>query len=80
MNSILRVVLQGAGQLPYLLVCIVLLSHSANGQGDDVKKLKALSIEELMNIEVTSVSKGPQRLRAVASAIQVITHDGTLKA
>jgi len=37
--------------------------------------LKKLSMEELMNIEVTSVSKTPQKLTEVASAIQVITND-----
>lgn len=35
--------------------------------------LKTLSIEQLMNVEVTSVSKRPERLAQVASAIQVIT-------
>src|SRR5436309_2209559 len=37
--------------------------------------LKKLSIEQLMNVEVTSVSKRPERLTQVASAIQVITQD-----
>jgi len=37
------------------------------------ESLKALSIEQLMNVEVTSVSKRPERLARVASAIQVIT-------
>ncbi len=36
-------------------------------------ELKKLSVEELMNIEVTSVSKVPEKLTEVASAIQVIT-------
>ena len=35
--------------------------------------LKKLSVEELMNIEVTSVSKSPEKLTEVASAIQVLT-------
>ena len=35
--------------------------------------LKKLSIEELMNIEVISVSKRPEKLTGAASAIQVIT-------
>ena len=35
--------------------------------------LKKLSVEELMNIEVTSVSRRPERLSDAASAIQVIT-------
>ncbi len=35
--------------------------------------LKKLSMEDLMNIEVTSVSKSPEKLTEVASAIQVLT-------
>src|SRR6266850_4034977 len=35
--------------------------------------LKQLSIEQLMNLQVTSVSKRPERLSQTASAIQVIT-------
>lgn len=35
--------------------------------------LKKLSVEDLMNIEVTSVSKSPEKLTEVASAIQVLT-------
>lgn len=37
--------------------------------------LKRLSVEDLMNIEVTSVSKRPEKLSEVASAIQVITSE-----
>src|SRR5437764_1520207 len=37
--------------------------------------LKKLSIEQLMGVEVTSVSKRPERLSQTASAIQVITQD-----
>jgi iron complex outermembrane receptor protein len=39
------------------------------------QNLKGLSLEELMNVEVTSVSKRPQKLYEVASAIQVITSE-----
>lgn len=35
--------------------------------------LKRLSLEELMNMQVTSVSKRPEKLNEAASAIQVIT-------
>jgi iron complex outermembrane receptor protein len=38
-------------------------------------KIKTLSVEELMNIEVTSVSKRSEKLSEVASAIQVITQE-----
>jgi iron complex outermembrane recepter protein len=37
--------------------------------------LKQLSIEQLMNLQVTSVSKRPERLSQTASAIQVITQE-----
>jgi iron complex outermembrane receptor protein len=37
--------------------------------------LKKLSIEELMNVEITSVSKRPEKLTEAGSAIQVITQD-----
>jgi iron complex outermembrane receptor protein len=37
--------------------------------------LKQLSIEQLMNVEITSVSKRPERLAQAAAAIQVITQD-----
>ena len=38
-------------------------------------ELKKLSFEQLMNIEVTSVSKKSEKLTEVASAIQVITYE-----
>ena len=37
--------------------------------------LKMLSVEDLMNVEVTSVSRHPQKLLDSASAIQVITQE-----
>jgi iron complex outermembrane receptor protein len=37
--------------------------------------LKKLSVEELMNIEVTSVSRRPEKLSETASAVQVITQE-----
>jgi len=37
--------------------------------------LKKLSVEQLMDIEVTSVSRRPEKLSETASAIQVITSE-----
>ena len=37
--------------------------------------MKKLSLEELLAIEVTPVSKRPEKLIEAASAIQVITHE-----
>jgi iron complex outermembrane recepter protein len=57
----------------------LLFALPVSGQEADVKKLKLLTIEELMNLEVTSVAKGPQKLTEVASAIQVITREDILR-
>lgn len=51
---------------------------SASTSVDDTTQtntLKKLSMEELLNIEVTSVSKRPEKLSTTASAIQVITQE-----
>jgi iron complex outermembrane recepter protein len=40
-----------------------------------IQELKRLSLEELMRLEVTSVSKRPEKLIETSSAIQVITHE-----
>jgi iron complex outermembrane receptor protein len=59
-----------------LIIAIFILFHfSAFAQDNPLAKLKALSIEELMDLEVTSVSRGPEKLSQVASAIQVITQE-----
>lgn len=55
-----------------------LTSVSFAQKGDSSKSnilLKKMSLEELMNIEVTSVSMRPEKLTEVASAIQVITSE-----
>ncbi|MGB8194008.1 MAG: TonB-dependent receptor, partial [Chitinophagaceae bacterium] len=39
------------------------------------RQIKKLSVEELMNIEVTLVSRMPEKLSEAASAIQVITYE-----
>jgi iron complex outermembrane receptor protein len=44
-----------------------------------IQELQQLSIEQLGNIEITSVSKQPQRLSSAAAAIYVITHDDIMR-
>jgi iron complex outermembrane receptor protein len=60
------------------VVAVLLLNRSWSQILNDMQSpndLKKLSVEELMDIEVTSVSKHPEKLTEAASAIQVITHD-----
>lgn len=66
-----------------LLLLPVLLMPSIEGWSQESLSsspaLKKLSMEELMNIEVTSVSRRPEKLTESPSAIQVITHEDILR-
>ena len=70
-----------AGPLVIKLISFVLalLSTTAFGQaiesGPSPVGLKKLSLEELMDLDVTSVSKRAEKLSQAPSAIQVITQD-----
>ncbi|WP_276374550.1 TonB-dependent receptor [Chryseolinea sp. H1M3-3] len=63
----------------YIIFCFIILPMGIYAQDHNnttasaAVKLKKLSIEELMDVEVMSVSKRPEKLAEVASAIQVIT-------
>ncbi len=64
------------------ILLVLLMAYSspilAFGQTDtilSVENLKNLSLEELMNIQVFSVSKSAEKLTEVASAVQVITSE-----
>src|SRR6266446_4259547 len=52
-----------------------LIPLPVSAQATATPSLKTLSVEDLMNVEVTSVSKRPERLFETASAIQVITRE-----
>lgn len=58
-----------------LALCLVTLTHSLMSAEDSVTTYKKLSLQELMDLEVTSVSRRPEKLSDTASAIQVITND-----
>src|SRR5947209_8027763 len=65
------------------MLVLLLLGGDAFAQTPTVPApgdLKKLSLDELQQIEVTSVSKRPERLSAVASAIQVVTADDIRRA
>src|SRR3989440_5806589 len=71
-----RAVTAGTSILLTLLVCG--FQPGVTQQPDSsltADSLKKLSIEQLMSVEVPSVSKRPERLSQTASAIQVITQD-----
>src|SRR5258707_10793924 len=61
--------------------CLVLVAFTGSALADteslepSAAALKKLSLEELMNMEVTSVSRRPEKLGETASAIQVITQE-----
>src|SRR6201993_3820889 len=62
-----------------LVVSFLIITNIVFSQTEDTTlspaSLKKLSLEDLMNVEVTSVSKRSEKLNEVASAVQVITGD-----
>lgn len=66
-----------ASYISTLTIVLLLLFNKAFGQVADSllapDALKKLSLQELLDVEVISVSKHPEKLTEVASAIQVIT-------
>jgi iron complex outermembrane receptor protein len=57
----------------FLFLAAPFLLSAQKNTTSDVARLLKLSLEDLMNIKVTSVSKNAEKLEEVASAIQVIT-------
>src|SRR5258706_3379652 len=58
------------------LLTISICCAPAEAEGSStIGELKRLNVEDLMNVEVTSVSRHPQKLLEAASAIQVITQE-----
>jgi len=59
--------------------CIAILAKDGFAQTSEAmpspSALKKLSVEELMDIEVTSVSRRPEKISETASAIQVVTQE-----
>ena len=64
--------------LSILASLALLVAHTlARADSDDaaINDLKGLSVEQLMNVQVTSVARHPEKLLESASAVQVITQE-----
>jgi len=61
------------GAVTMLLVCVG--AAAADDGSPTIGQLKQLNVEDLMNVEVTSVARHPEKLLQAASAIQVITQE-----
>jgi iron complex outermembrane recepter protein len=70
---------RGRRRTATLCTCLLLAQTGIAVRADEPSggtpsgELKTLSVEELMNVEVTSVAREPQKLLQAAAAIQVIT-------
>jgi iron complex outermembrane receptor protein len=66
-----------------LCACIVGIALMAGAfdetHAQSVEELRQLSIEDLANVEITSVSKRPESLSDAPAAIYVITHDDIIR-
>lgn len=68
------------GGWPAFWMCAVVFSSAqplafAQDQGSSAAALKRLSVEELMNVEVTSVSKSRESLAGAAAAVAIVTSE-----
>ena len=61
--------------VPVVLALTSVLASAQTSQTPGSHSLKEMSIEELMDVQVTSVSRRPEKLSETASAIQVITSE-----
>ena len=71
LGCLVRVVSVWLLTLAITIICTGESSHAATAPNE----LTELSLEELMNVEVTSVSKKPERLSDAAAAVYVITRE-----
>ncbi|HYF36396.1 MAG TPA: TonB-dependent receptor [Prosthecobacter sp.] len=66
------------------LICgamaVISVATAQEPHDSEVEKLKQLPIEQLIDIEITSVSRRPEPLLKAASAIDVITHEDIRRA
>ncbi|MBV8635612.1 MAG: hypothetical protein JO002_14055, partial [Burkholderiaceae bacterium] len=68
----------GFARSVFTFSCLALATNAAfgaNGQTVNEQDLSALSIEELSNIQVTSVSKHSEKLSDAPASIYVVTND-----
>ena len=66
--------------VPILLTALLpLATRAAADSSAETPNLSGLSLEELANLEVTSVSKTAEKLSDAAAAIYVITHDDIIR-
>lgn len=74
-------ILRYSSQFLFVLGCLALsalfctAAFSQTPTGSEPSDLGSMSLEDLMSIEVTSVSKKPQKLSDAAAAVYVITQD-----
>src|SRR5258708_15533742 len=61
--------------LACVLVSMLIGNARADVGADAAGELKHMSVEELMDIQVTSVARHPEPLQQAAAAIQVITRE-----
>jgi iron complex outermembrane recepter protein len=63
----------------HFLLCAVVLTEGASAQTPDprtsISELKKLSVDQLVDVEVTSVSRAAERLGGAAAAVTVVTNE-----
>lgn len=58
-----------------IFICLLIAQSAFSAESDSLLKLKAMSLENLMQLTVFSASKKPEQLSNVAAAMHVITRE-----
>jgi iron complex outermembrane recepter protein len=61
------------------LLAAPLLIYAGGAAAQSLEQLRSLSLDELANVEITSVSKTPEPLSDAPAAVYVITHDEIMR-
>jgi iron complex outermembrane recepter protein len=75
-DAVTRTVIRGIiGAIALSLAAAQAAAMAADSGASTIGELKQLNVEDLMNVQVTSVTRHPEKLIQAASAIQVITQE-----
>ncbi len=67
------------GMFRYFIVAFMLVSVLSSARAQTIETLRVMSIDQLANLDVSSVTKANEALSDAPAAIYVITHDAILR-
>src|SRR5580658_9327216 len=66
-------------RLAILAITIIVIGWAETSRAQTVSELRSLSLEDLANIQITTVSKSTEPLSDAPAAVYVITHEDIMR-